>query len=58
LDRDPRITSKWFADICSLLEITKNTSMVYHPQTDGQSEQTNQTLETFLHIYCNHRQDD
>jgi hypothetical protein len=56
-DWDPHITSQWFADICSLLEITKNTSTAYHPQTDGQSEWTNQTLETFLHIYCNHRQD-
>jgi hypothetical protein len=36
----------------------KNTSTVYHPQTDEQSECTNQTLETFLRIYCNHRQDD
>src|SRR5579863_8127592 len=57
-DRDPRITSQYFKDMCSLLEITKNTSTAYHPQTDGQSERTNQTLEVFLRIYCNHRQDD
>jgi hypothetical protein len=56
-DCDPRITSQWFTDICSQLEITKNTSTAYHPQTDGQSERTNQTLETFLRIYCNHKQD-
>jgi hypothetical protein len=54
-DRDPYITSQWFTDICSKLEITKNTSTAYHPQTDGQSECTNQTLKTFLCIYCNHR---
>src|SRR5260221_75984 len=57
-DRDPSITSQWFADICTLLEVTKNTSTAYHPQTDGQSERTNQTLEVFLRIYCNHCQDD
>ena len=37
-DRDPRITSQWFMDICTQLDITKNTSTAYHPQTDGQSE--------------------
>jgi hypothetical protein len=32
--------------------------MAYHPQIDEQSERTNQTLETFLYIYCNHKQND
>jgi Chromo (CHRromatin Organisation MOdifier) domain len=32
--------------------------MAYHPQTDGQSERTNQTLEAALRIYCNHQQND
>ena len=57
-DQDPQIMSQFFTDVCTLLEILKNTSTAYHPQTDGQSECTNQTLETFLQIYCNHRQDD
>jgi hypothetical protein len=30
--------------------------MAYHPQMDGQLEHTNQTLETFLRIYCNYKQ--
>jgi hypothetical protein len=29
----------------------------YHPETDGQTEQTNQTLEQYLRIYCNYQQD-
>jgi hypothetical protein len=29
----------------------------YHPEGDGQMEQTNQTLEQYLHIYCNYQQD-
>ena len=29
----------------------------YHPEGDGQTEQTNQTLEQYLRIYCNYQQD-
>jgi hypothetical protein len=32
--------------------------MAYHPQTDGQSECTNQWLEQYLRIYGNYKQDD
>jgi len=30
----------------------------YHPEADGQTERTNQTLEQFLRIYCNYQQSD
>jgi hypothetical protein len=29
----------------------------YHPKGDGQREQVNQTLEQYLHCYCNYQQD-
>jgi IS30 family transposase len=29
----------------------------YHPEGDRQMEQTNQTLEQYLRIYCNYQQD-
>jgi len=29
----------------------------YHPERDGQIEQVNQTLEQYLHAYCNYQQD-
>ena len=29
----------------------------YHPEGDGQTEQTNQTLEQYLQIFCNYQQD-
>src|SRR5882724_10003894 len=28
----------------------------YHPKGDGQTEQTNQTLEKYLQVYCNSQQ--
>src|SRR5882724_3939819 len=30
---------------------------VYHPEGDGKTEQTNQTLEQYLRVYCNYQQD-
>ena len=32
--------------------------MAYHPQTDGKSERTNQTMEGLLRIFCNHQAND
>ena len=32
-------------------------SMVYYPQTDGQTEQINQEISTFLRHYVNYQQD-
>ena len=29
----------------------------YHPEGDGQTERTNQTLEQYLQIFCNYQQD-
>jgi transposase InsO family protein len=56
-DRDTRFTSMFFVEICSQLGIKQNLSSAYHPQTDGQSEKTNQHVETGLRIFCNFQQD-
>src|SRR6267142_4141786 len=57
-DRDPHFTSAFFKELCKQLEISQNLSTAYHPQTDGQSEKTNQHVETALRIYCNYQQND
>ena len=57
-DRDTRFTSKMFRELCEQLGIKQNLSSAYHPQTDGESERTNQSVEVTLRIFCNHRQDD
>ena len=41
-DCDPCFTSMFSRELCRALGITQNISTAYHPQTDGQSERTNQ----------------
>src|SRR2546423_1271989 len=39
-------------------EIKGNRSTAYHPESDGQTERVNQTLEQYIRIYCDYHQDD
>jgi len=55
-DQDVRFISKFSSELCHLLSIKQNISMAYHPQTDGASERTNQTLEQYLRIFCSTQQ--
>ena len=45
-------------ELCRILGIWQNISTTYHPQTDRQSERTNQWVETYLHFFVNYQQDD
>ena len=56
-NRDPHFTSTFTWELCHVLSINQNISTTYHPQTDGQSEQTNQRLEQYLQIFINYHQD-
>ena len=55
-DRNPHFTSAFSTELCHTLGITQNISTAYHPQTDGQLEQTNQRLEQYLWIFIDHHQ--
>ena len=47
-DRDPRFTSNFWRSLQEHLGTQLRLSTAYHPQTDGQSERTIQTLEDML----------
>ncbi|KAL0545745.1 hypothetical protein IC582_015636 [Cucumis melo] len=47
-DRDSRFTSKFWPSLQQALVTKLHLSTAFHPQTDGQSEQTIQTLEDML----------
>jgi len=55
-DRNVHFTSKFAVELCKLLHIKQNMSTAYHPQTDGSSERTNQTLEQYLWVFCGTQQ--
>jgi transposase InsO family protein len=57
-DRGSVFISKFWSELTSLLKIDTCTSTAYHPQTNGLTERTNQTLETYLCAYCSYQQDD
>jgi hypothetical protein len=56
-DRDPKFVSKFWKTTLAQLGIYQAMSTAYHPQTDGMTERTNQTVEQFLRCYLNYRQD-
>ncbi|GJT37793.1 putative reverse transcriptase domain-containing protein [Tanacetum coccineum] len=47
-DRDPRFTSNFWRSFQKAMGTRLDMSMAYHPETDGQSERTIQTLEDML----------
>ena len=57
-NRGKHFVSRFWALLCTLLGVRSNLSTAYHPETDGQTERTNQILEQYLRIYVNYEQND
>ena len=57
-DRGPQFISMFWKYLLKNLGISLKLSTSYHPQTDGQTERTNQTLEQYLRCFINYQQDD
>jgi hypothetical protein len=57
-DRDPRFTGQFWKRLFNLLGSRLNMSTAFHPQTDGQSENTNKTVQQVLRSVVNDRPQD
>jgi transposase InsO family protein len=57
-DRGSLFTSHFWSSLCFYMKARRRLSTAFHPQTDGQTERQNQTLEHYLRCYANYRQDD
>jgi hypothetical protein len=55
-DRDPRFMSKFIQAVCKVTGINHAPSTAYHPRTDGQSERSNQWLETAIRFITDQKQ--
>lgn len=57
-DRGPQFAVQVIQEMYKKLDIIPALSTAYHPQTDSQTERVNQDLETYVRLFCTHRQDD
>jgi len=57
-NRGPQFASKFMEKFTKTLEIKKQLSTAYYPQTNGQMEKINQEIGTFLQHYVSYQQDD
>ena len=51
-DQGPQFASTFAAKLAHILKYDLKLSTAYHPQTDGEMEQDNQEVETYLRMFC------
>ena len=51
-DQGPQFTSAFAAELAHIFKYDLKLSTAYHPQTDGEMEQVNQEVETYLWMFC------
>src|SRR5882724_11870541 len=56
-DRGTEFVSHFFHSLGTALDMKLHFTLGYHPEGDRQTEQTNETLEQYLRVYCNYQQD-
>ena len=54
-DRGPQFASAFARELTHLLQYDIALSTAYHPQTDGETEQVNQELETYLRLFASNK---
>ena len=51
-NRGPQFTSTFTKELGRLLNYDLSLSTAYHPQSDGETEQASQEIETYFQIFC------
>ncbi len=57
IDKDNLFINAFWSKICYHVKMKQWLSIVFHSQTDDQTEQQNQTLKHYLQVYCSEKQD-
>lgn len=57
-DRGTQFVSYFWQALCEILGIKAQLSTAFHPQTDGQTERINITIEMYLRMYVDFMQND
>ena len=52
-DKDAKLAGAFWESLGKALRIRQQMSTAYHPQSDGQTENTNQSLEGYLRNFAN-----